>query len=33
MKGIRPDITVTRTVKGIQEGRDELLDKAIEICK
>jgi C-terminal processing protease CtpA/Prc len=33
MKGIQPDITVTRTVKGIREGRDELLEKAIEICK
>lgn len=33
MKGIQPDITVQRTVKGIQEGRDELLDKALEICK
>lgn len=33
MKGVQPDITVQKTVKGIREGRDEQLDKAIEICK
>ena len=29
--GILPDIVLTPTIKGIKEGRDELLDKAIEI--
>jgi C-terminal processing protease CtpA/Prc len=29
--GIIPDIYVTPTIKGIKEGRDELLEKAIEI--
>ena len=29
--GIVPDIVVTPTIKGIREGRDELLEKAIEI--
>jgi len=29
--GIVPDIVVKPTIKGIQEGRDELLEKAIEI--
>lgn len=29
--GIVPDIEVRRTIRGIREGRDELLDKAIEI--
>ena len=24
---------LNRTIKGIQEGRDELLDKALEICR
>ncbi|HEY0609934.1 MAG TPA: S41 family peptidase, partial [Chitinophaga sp.] len=33
MKGVQPDITQQQTIKGIREGRDELLDKAIEICK
>jgi hypothetical protein len=33
MKGVQPDITVHKTVKGIREGRDEQLAKAIEICK
>ena len=28
--GIRPDIEVLPTIKGIREGRDELLEKAIE---
>jgi len=31
--GIIPDIVVKPTIKGIQEGRDELLEKAIEIIK
>jgi len=31
--GIVPDIVVKPTIKGIQEGRDELLEKAIEIIK
>ncbi|MDR2918362.1 MAG: peptidase S41 [Tannerella sp.] len=29
--GVVPDIEVNPTIQGIQEGRDELLDKAIEI--
>jgi Periplasmic protease len=29
--GIVPDIEIKPTIKGIQEGRDELLEKAIEI--
>lgn len=29
--GIVPDITVKQTIKGIKEGRDEVLEKAIEI--
>jgi C-terminal processing protease CtpA/Prc len=29
--GIVPDITVLPTIKGIREGRDELIEKAIEI--
>jgi len=28
--GIKPDIEVMPTIKGIREGRDELLEKAIE---
>jgi len=31
--GIIPDIVVKPTIKGIREGRDELLEKAIEIIK
>ncbi|MCJ8273180.1 MAG: S41 family peptidase [Psychrosphaera sp.] len=31
--GIVPDVAVYPTIKGIQQGRDELLDKAIEIIK
>ena len=31
--GIVPDVFVYPTIKGIQQGRDELLDKAIEIIK
>lgn len=29
--GIVPDIEVKPTIKGMREGRDELLEKAIEI--
>jgi C-terminal processing protease CtpA/Prc len=29
--GIIPDIYLTPTIKGVKEGKDELLDKAIEI--
>ncbi len=29
--GIVPDIEIRPTIKGIKEGRDELLEKAIEI--
>ena len=31
--GIIPDVPVGRTLKGVKEGRDELLEKAIEIAK
>jgi len=31
--GIIPDIEVKPTVKGIMEGRDELLEKAIEVIQ
>jgi len=31
--GIVPDIEVKPTIKGIREGRDELLEKAIEIIR
>ncbi|GHT64248.1 hypothetical protein AGMMS50239_21620 [Bacteroidia bacterium] len=31
--GIVPDIVVKPTIKGIKEGRDEVLEKAIEIIK
>lgn len=33
MKGIQPDVIVRKTVKGIREGRDELLEKALELSK
>ncbi|MDC7996649.1 S41 family peptidase [Gilvibacter sediminis] len=29
--GVQPDVFVTRTVQGIQAGRDEFMDKAMEI--
>lgn len=29
--GVQPDVFVTKTVKGVQEGRDEFLEKALEI--
>jgi len=29
--GIVPDIVVKPTIKGISEGRDEVLEKAIEL--
>lgn len=31
--GIRPNIYVTKTIKGIKEGRDEFLEKAREVAK
>jgi hypothetical protein len=31
--GILPNVYVTKTIKGIKEGRDEFLEKAIEIAK
>ncbi|HEY3372940.1 MAG TPA: S41 family peptidase [Prolixibacteraceae bacterium] len=31
--GILPNIYVTKTIQGIKEGRDEFLDKAIEIAR
>lgn len=32
-KGILPDVYVQKTVQGIKEGRDEFLEKAIEIVR
>ena len=32
LKGIVPDVPVNRTIKGIQEGKDEFLDKALELA-
>ena len=31
--GIKPHVYVTRTIRGIQEGRDEFLEKALELAK
>ena len=31
--GYRPDFPVSRTIKGIKEGKDEYLEKAIEVLK
>nr|MBC7613761.1 peptidase S41 [Pseudopedobacter sp.] len=31
--GIVPDIVVNRSIEGVKEGKDELLDKAIELIK
>ena len=31
--GIIPNIYVTKTIRGVREGRDEFLEKAIEIAK
>jgi C-terminal processing protease CtpA/Prc len=31
--GIRPTVPVERTIKGVAEGRDELLEKAVEVVK
>jgi C-terminal processing protease CtpA/Prc len=31
--GIHPNITVNRTLKGVKEGRDEVLERAIEYIK
>lgn len=31
--GIIPDILINKTIKGVKEGRDEFLEKAIEIAK
>ena len=31
--GIVPDVKVKPTIRGIREGRDELIEKAIEIIK
>jgi C-terminal processing protease CtpA/Prc len=31
--GIRPAVTVRRTLKGLAEGRDEALDKALELVR
>jgi len=32
-KGILPHVRVERTLKGVKEGRDQLLEKAIELAK
>jgi C-terminal processing protease CtpA/Prc len=31
--GVQPDIYIDPTIEGIREGRDELIEKAIEIIK
>jgi hypothetical protein len=31
--GIQPTIPVERTIQGVIEGRDEFLEKALEIVK
>lgn len=31
LKGIAPTVPVQRTIKGVKQGRDEFLEKAIEI--
>jgi len=31
--GIQPTVPVTRTIQGVREGRDELLEKAVEILR
>jgi C-terminal processing protease CtpA/Prc len=31
--GIVPDMEIKPTIKGIREGRDELLEKAMEIIR
>jgi C-terminal processing protease CtpA/Prc len=31
--GIQPTVRVSKTIKGIAEGRDEQLDKALEMLK
>jgi len=28
--GLQPDVPVTPTIRGIREGRDEVLEKALE---
>jgi len=33
LTGITPDVPAQRTVKGIREGRDELLEKALEVAE
>ncbi len=32
-KGIQPDILVTPTIKGIQQGRDEILERAVKFLE
>lgn len=31
--GLKPDIYVKPTIQGIREGRDELVEKAVELIK
>ncbi|HJM65075.1 MAG TPA: S41 family peptidase [Roseibacillus sp.] len=31
--GIRPTVEVRRTIKGVREGRDQYIEKALEIIK
>lgn len=31
--GTKPDVYVDKTIKGIRDGKDEILDKAIEIAR
>jgi hypothetical protein len=31
--GIRPDIEAERTIEGVRNGRDEVLEKALEVLR
>jgi len=33
LKGFRPDYPVNRTIQAVREGRDEYLEKALEIAR
>lgn len=33
LKGIIPDVYIERTIKGVSEGKDELLEKAIQVAE
>jgi hypothetical protein len=33
LKGFEPDYPVNKTIKAIREGRDEYLEKALEVAR